>query len=201
MAAVAVATWAACGPVALPVVRSAAWAQQPAGGPGPAPSVHPGTKLNFPPTLGGAKLEQSTYSPAVPDSRDASYTWVYSVGRMQIYVDVFDAGRRVPTGTSSPLIASQFNASMGDSERQLKAGGFARFERQTVASTCTYGSVSFRCIVYSAVNGTSRIYSKMLLTGYRDSFVKIAVNWSQANGQTLADADKALNEFVPALLH
>jgi hypothetical protein len=186
--------------VALWLAWSTAWAQAPSGG-GPAPSVHPSTKLNFPATLGSAKLEQSVYVPAVAGTREASYTYVYSAGRMQIFVDVFDNGRRVPTGTSSPLIASQFNASLGEAEQQLKASGFARFERQTVASTCTYGSISFRCVVFSAASGTSRLYSKVLLTGYHDNYVKIAINWSQANGQTIADADKALNEFVPALFH
>jgi hypothetical protein len=179
-----------------------AWAQA-SGGTGalPAPPVHPGTKLAFPATLGSARLDQAVYFPAMPGVREANYTYVYSIGRMQIFVDVFDNGRRAPTGTSSPLVASQFNASLGEAEQQLKAGGFTRFEKQTVASTCAYGSVAFRCIVFSAVNGTSRLYSKVLLTGYHDNFVKIAISWSQATGQTVSDADKALNEFVPALFH
>jgi len=197
----ALAVAAAAGLWAVAVLAMPAWSQVPVGGQGPAPPVHPGTKLSFPITLGSAKLEQSTYLPAVPGSRDAVYTYVYSIGRMQIFVDVFDTGRRAPSGTSSPLLSSQFDASLGDSERQLKASGFTRFEKQTVASTCTYGSVSFRCLVFSAVSGTSRLYSKLLMTGYHDSYVKIAVNWSQATGQTVTDADKALNEFIPALFH
>jgi hypothetical protein len=180
---------------ALWLASSLAWAQS------PAPSVHPGTKLSFAPTVGGARLEQSTLYPAVSGGHEAIYSYVYSIGRMQIFIDVFDNGRRAPTGTSSPLLTSQFNASLGDSEQQLKTAGFARFEKQTVASTCTFGSVAFRCIVFSAVSGASRLFSKMMMTGYHDSFVKIAINWSQANGQTVADADKALNEFVPALFH
>jgi len=176
-------------------------AQLPGGGQSPAPPVHPGTKLSFPITLGSAKLEQSAYFPAVPGAREAAYTYLYSAGRMQIFVDVFDNGRRVPSGTSSPLIASQFDAALGDAERLLKTSGYTRFERQTVASTCSYASVAFRCIVYSAVSGMNRLYSKLLMTGYHDSFVKIHIDWSQSNGQTIADADKALNEFVPALMH
>ena len=40
----------------------------------------------------------------------------------------------------------------------------------------------------------------LLLTGFRDNFVKIRVDWSQAHQQTAADADAALQAFVPALM-
>jgi hypothetical protein len=190
-----------CALLAAWLAPTPARAQLPSGGQSPAPPVHPGTKLAFPITLGGAKLEQSVYFPAVPGTRDADYTYVYSAGRMQIFVELFDGGRRAPSGIGSPLLAAQFDAALGETERQLKTGGFTRFERSTVASTCTYGSVAFRCIVFSAVGGMNRLYSKLLMTGFRDSYVKIHVDWSQATSQTLADADKVLNEFVPALMH
>ena len=48
---------------------------------------------------------------------------------------------------------------------------------------------------------TGRVYGKLLLTGYRDNFVKIVAEWSQADSSTVADADKALGAFIPALMH
>jgi hypothetical protein len=39
-----------------------------------------------------------------------------------------------------------------------------------------------------------------MLTGYRDSYLKIIAEWTQADSATLADADKALAAFIPALL-
>ncbi len=69
-------------------------------------------------------------------------------------------------------------------------------------STCTYGSITFRCITYSAVNqGNARIFTKMMLTGFRENFIRIRIDWSQARQQTATDADAALQAFVPALLH
>src|SRR5476649_1588253 len=82
---------------------AAAWAQA------PAPSVHPGTKLSFGSTVGGAKLESSLHFAAVPGIRSAGDTYTYSVGKIQITVDVFDAGRRVGAGAVNPTVANQFD--------------------------------------------------------------------------------------------
>ena len=49
--------------------------------------------------------------------------------------------------------------------------------------------------------GNGRIYGKLLLTGYHDNFVKIVAEWNQADNSTVADADKALSAFIPALMH
>lgn len=166
---------------------------------GTAPTVHPGTKLNFAPTVGTAKLESSTFTPAAA-GRGAGYTYIYSAGKMQITVDVFDGGRRVPFGSTNPTIASQLDTEAIAAEQQIKAAGYTRFERPTVASTCNYGAVTFRCTVYSASTGGTRLYSKLLLTGYHDNFVKISIIWSIGTGQMLHDADQALNSFIPALM-
>ena len=65
-----------------------------------------------------------------------------------------------------------------------------------------YFSRNYRCITYSAVNqSNSRLYTKMMLTGFRDHFISIHIDWSQARQQTASDADAALQAFVPALLH
>ena len=48
--------------------------------------------------------------------------------------------------------------------------------------------------------GGGRLFSKMMLTGYHDYFVKIRVDWSQADGRTVGDADTILQAFVPALM-
>ena len=166
-----------------------------------APSVHPGTKLSFGPAVGGAKLESSMHVAAVPGVRSAGDTYTYSVGKIQITVDVFDGGRRVGPGATNPTVANQFDTEVNASEQQIRTAGYTRFERPTVPSTCSYGATAFRCLVYSAQTGGTRLYSKLLLTGYNGSFVKIAVIWSIADKNTLNDADQALNNFIPALMH
>jgi hypothetical protein len=167
-----------------------------------APPVHSGTKLSFGPTVGGAKFESSMHFAAVPGIRSAGDTYTYSVGnKIQITVDIFDAGRRVGPGAANPTVANQFDTEANASEQQIRAAGYTRFERPTVPSTCTYGATAFRCLVYSAQTGGTRLYSKMLMTGYNGYFVKIAVIWSIADKNTLNDADQALNNFIPALMH
>jgi hypothetical protein len=168
------------------------------------PTAHPGTKLAFPATVGGAQFERSVNYAGPPGNRpDQGFTYFYSTPKkMVIAVHVYDGGRRVPPGSGNPLVVDEFMGELSQSEQQAKFGGYTHFERPSVPSTCTYGSVSFRCITYSAVNqANARLYTKMMLTGFRDHFVGIRIDWSQARQQTATDADAALQAFVPALMH
>jgi hypothetical protein len=159
-----------------------------------APSVHPGTKLSFSPSLGGATLEQSL-------SQDGSVAYLYGINKMRIYIHIADGGRRIPPGSDSPILMNQFTAEVNDAAAKLKSAGYSQVERPTVPSSCAYGSVTFRCIVYSANSTGGRLSNKLLMTGYHDYFLKIRIEWSPGAGQTQADADQALQSFVPALVH
>ena len=158
-----------------------------------APPTHPGTKLNFPPTLGGATMQGSAVN-------GPTFSYRYIAGKIQITVQVFDAGRRVPAGSNSPVVTAEFSAEIAEAEQQARGAGMSGFEKPAVPGTCSYGAVAFRCTVYSASAGNGRVYGKFLLTGYRDSYLKIIAEWTQADSATLADADRALAAFVPALL-
>jgi hypothetical protein len=162
----------------------------------PAPAGSTGGKLAFPATLGGAKLERTTSQPG------QGQTYFYATPkRLLIVVQVFGGTGHVPSGSDNPAVVSQFASELDDIEQQAKLGGFGQFERPAVASTCRYGGVSFRCSTYSAaIQGNARLYSKLLLTGFRDSFVKIHVEWVPIRQQTAADAEAALQAFVPALM-
>lgn len=162
-----------------------------------APATHPGTRLSFPPTLGGAQFQRSLI---LPVARNNTYTYFYSLNHLQLSISIFDGGRRIPSGSDNPLVISQFSNELAQVEQQAKFVGQGNVERPSVPSTCTYGGVSFRCIVYSAKDENDRLFSKMLLTGFRDSFVRIRVDWSQRAGQSVADAERALQSFVPALM-
>ena len=168
-----------------------------------APSTHAGTKLAFPASVGGAQLERSVNYAGPPSNRpDQGIRYFYSTPKkMVIAVHVYDGGRRVPPGSNNPTVVDEFMGELSSSEQQIKFGGYTHFERPSVPSTCTYGSIAFRCITYSAVNqANARLYTKMMLTGFRDHFVSIRIDWSQARQQTASDADAALQAFVPALL-
>jgi len=173
---------------------AAALAQGGMAGGSAAPTAHPATKLNFPPTLGGATFETST-------NHGNAVSYRYLAGRIQITVQIFDGGRRIPAGNSNPAVIYEFSGEMAEAEQQARGSGLSSFEKPAVPATCSYGTVVFRCTVYSAATGNGRVYGKLLLTGFRDNFVKIVAEWSQADNSTVADADKALSAFIPALMH
>jgi hypothetical protein len=168
------------------------------------PTAHAGTKLAFPATVGGAQFERSVnYAGPPANQPDQGITYFYSTPKkMMIAVHVYDGGRRVPPGSGNPVVVDEFMGEIAQSEQQVKFGGYTQFERPSVPSNCTYGGISFRCITYSAVNqANARLYTKMLLTGFRDYFISIRIDWSQARQQTASDAEAALQAFVPALFH
>jgi hypothetical protein len=167
------------------------------------PTAHAGTKLAFPATLGGATFERVVNYAGPPNNRpDQGFTYYYSTPKkLLIAVHVYDGGRRVPPGSGSPVVVDEFMGDLAASEQQVRYGGYTNFERPSVPSTCTYGGVSFRCTTYSAVNqSNSRMFTKLMLTGFRDHFVSIRVDWSLARQQSAADAEAALQAFVPALM-
>lgn len=179
-------------------VASSASAQAPA-----APATHAGTRLSFPATLGGATLEQSISYAAPPTSNpgQGSAYFYATPKRLIVSVQVFDLGRRISAGSDGPVITSQFATELASAEQQSKFAGNTQFQKPSVPSACTYGPVTFRCITYSSVGpGNARVSSKLMLTGFRDHFVKILVTWSQSQQQSAADAEAALQAFVPALL-
>jgi hypothetical protein len=118
---------------------------------------------------------------------------------MYINVFVFDNGRRVPPGPDNATVTTQFTSEVEATEKTAKADGFTSFEKPSVPSACTYGSLTFRCVTYSAQSGRGRVFSKLMMTGFRDNFLKIRIDWSQGLNQTAADAERALRAFIPAL--
>ena len=167
------------------------------------PTANAGTKLNFPASLGGATFERSVnYAAAPANNPGLGMAYFYSTPkRLTISVQVFDLGRRVPAGSDNPAVTSQFNAELSAAEQQFKYAGYTGFQKPSVPSSCAYGGVTFRCVTYSGVTqANSRVYSKLLLTGFREHFIKIRIDWTQSQQQTAADADAALQAFVPALM-
>lgn len=169
-----------------------------------APTTDAGTKLSFPAMLGGAQFERSVNYAAPPANRPGQgHAYFYSTPKkMVIVVQVYDGGRRVPTGSDNPTVVAEFASELDSNEQQAQFAGYVNFERSPVSSTCAYGSVKFRCISYSAMTqANARLYSKLLMTGYHDHFVKIRIEWWPTRQQTAADADAALQAFIPALMH
>ena len=168
------------------------------------PTANAATGLAFPATLGGATFERSVNYAAPPTNQpDEGFSYFYSSAKkLPIVVQIYDGGRRVAPGSTNPTVVDEFMGAMMGAESQARYSGYRDFERPSVPSSCTYGSMTYRCITYSAVNqANARVYSKVLMTGYHGYFVSIRIDWSQARQQTAADAEAGLQTFVPALIH
>src|SRR5262245_27899853 len=99
-----------------------------------APGSHPGTKLAFPPTLGGAQVERWVNYAAPPaNNPQQGITYFYSTPKkLVIAVHVYDGGRRVPPGSGSPVVVDEFMGEVVSSEQQIRFGGYTHFERPAV---------------------------------------------------------------------
>jgi hypothetical protein len=170
----------------------------------PGPTVDPGTKLSFGSSVGGATLEKTVNYAGPPSNRpDLGSSYYYSTpNHMVITVQVFDGGKRVPSGSASSIVTNQFTSELEAVGQEIQGSGYTNLQRPSVPSSCTYGSVTFRCIIYSAQTpSNTRIYSKLLLTGYQNNFVKVRIDWGHSMQHSAAEADAALQAFIPALLH
>jgi hypothetical protein len=168
-----------------------------------APPTHAGTRLAFPTSLGGATLERSIDYAAPPANNPGQgLSYYYATPkRLIINVQVFNTGRRVPAGSENPTVTGQFTTELNSAEQQFKFAGYSQFQKPSVPSACTYGALTFRCVTYSGLaQANQRVFSKLLLTGFRDHFLKIRIDWSQGHQQSAADAEAALQAFVPALI-
>src|SRR6478736_3411849 len=74
------------------------------------PTTNAGTKLNFPASVGGATFERSINYAAPPANNPGQgIAYYYSTPKkLTISVQVFDLGRRVPTGSDNPTVIGQF---------------------------------------------------------------------------------------------
>src|SRR5215510_6252631 len=132
------------------------------------PAVDPATKLNFAATVGGASFERAVNYAGAPVNRpDQGTSYFYSTPKkLVITVQVYDGGRRVPVGSTSPVITGEFTNELDSVAQQVKGSGYTQYERPPVPSSCTYGSTTFRCLTYSVMaQANTRLYQKLLLTG------------------------------------
>src|ERR1700719_80660 len=89
------------------------------------PPTDSGTKLNFPATLGGATFERVVNYAAPPANRaDLGSSYFYSTPqKMVIMVQVFDGGRRVPPGSTSPVVIGEFGNELDSIGQQIQRSG------------------------------------------------------------------------------
>ena len=73
---------------------------------------------------------------------------------------------------------------------------------QQAPEGCAYGAVVFRCASLAAISsdGTQPIYTRLLLTGYRNYFLKLRVDWRQNSPDDTTEVERMLQTFVGTVL-
>ncbi len=169
-----------------------------------APSTHKPTGLTFPPSIAGIAIQRSIDYGRSADNPGLGYGYTYGVpGRLLVTAYVYDLGQRVPDGYQSPAVSAAFEESLQSIHLVAQRSGKYRDLRVVQAPTaCAYGVVIFRCATLAAISsdGTQPLYTRVLVTGYRNYFLKLRVDWRQDAPADTAEVERMLQTFVGAIL-
>jgi hypothetical protein len=176
---------------------------QPTGSPTSAPAIHPATGLNFPSIVGrDIRLLRSIDYGKSEGRPEFGYSWNYLVAPPLdgvAWVNVFNGGlTSIPSGTDSTLVAEQFDQLL-DEIRQLMPEA-EHWKIVNDPSECFPGGISFRCATLRGVTPKTQIpiYSTLAVTGYRNHFFSIRLEWNGMKADPVA-ANAYLNDLVDAM--
>jgi len=166
----------------------------------PAPDTHAATGLTFPPVIADAIIVKSIDYGA-SGRPDLGYSWSYNApGRLAATVYLYTLNQpSIASGAASPEVVAEVDNAVRDIYRAAEATKDRYADLQTVAGpeNCTLGALAFRCATLSAINVKAqyRLFTAVMVTGYRNHFLKLRIDWKQdPSGQSAKDA------FLQALL-
>lgn len=168
----------------------------------PAPDRHPATGLVFPPQIANAQKFQSMDYGKTMNRPELGYGWGYSVGRLLLAtVYVYNLGvRTIPDGASSPPVTAQFQQAL---EEIRQAAALKKYDQLKVVkgpADCTLGSITFRCITLSAVQNNQPLYTGLMVTGYRNHFLKLRLDWLEGSDTSQAAVDRFVQTLVGTIV-
>ncbi len=164
-----------------------------------APATDEATGLTFPSQIGGvAQLKSMDYGRS-HNRPDLGYSWSYAApGRLSATVYVYDLGKpTVPFGATSSEVAGQFQQSLDDIYRAAKLNRYDDLQPFQGPDNCKIGPLTFRCATLSAVTakGNNHVFTAAMVTGYRNHYLKIRIDWAQGS----AESQSAKDQFLQAL--
>lgn len=169
----------------------------------PAPDRHPATGLTFPPQIAGASKYGSTDYGKTAGKPELGYGWNYRIGDQLIAtVYVYDLSiRSIPDGPSSPVVQQQFQTSLQEIYQLAKYNRYEDIKTAKGPTDCTFGSIVFRCITLSALRSVDKkpIYSALMLTGYRNNFLKLRLDWLEGSATSQSMVDSFTQTLVGAM--
>lgn len=169
----------------------------------PAPDRHAATGLTFPPQIAGATKYGSTDYGKTAGKPELGYGWNYRIGDQLIAtVYVYDLSiRSIPDGPSSPVVQQQFQTSLQEIYQLAKYNRYEDIKTAKGPTDCTFGSIVFRCITLSALRSVDKkpIYSALMLTGYRNNFLKLRLDWLEGSATSQSMVDSFTQTLVGAM--
>lgn len=170
----------------------------------PAPDRHPTTGLTFPPQIAGATKYGSTDYGKTAGKPELGYGWNYRIGdQLIVTVYVYDLSiRSIPDGPSSPVVQQQFQTSLQEIYQLAKYNRYEDIKTSKGPTDCSIGGIVFRCITLSAIRSVDKkpIYSALMLTGYRNNFLKLRLDWLEGSTTSQAAVDSFMQTLVGAIL-
>ena len=169
----------------------------------PAPDRHAATGLNFPAQIAGATKYGSTDFAKTAGKPELGYGWNYRIGDQLIAtVYVYDLSiRSIPDGPSSPVVQQQFQTSLQEIYQLAKYNRYEDIKTAKGPTDCTIGRVVFRCITLSAVRSIDKkpVYSALMLTGYRNSFLKLRLDWPEGSATSQSMVESFTQTLIGAM--
>ena len=169
----------------------------------PAPDHHPATGLTFPPQIADAQKVSSLDNGKItkPPQPAHGYTWTYQAGRLRANVDVFSLiGQTIPDGAAGAPVEAQFQQSLKATHQAWTPRRYDQVKVAKEPANCTVGSLIFRCVTLSAVQKGQPIYTTLMVTGYRNHFLKVTLHWLEESEISQATADRFIQTLVGTII-
>jgi hypothetical protein len=185
--------------IVLTMAPALALAQQaPQPPPVPAPERHAPTSLAFPPHIDQAEKYASTDYAKTMNRPDLGYAWNYRVPGLTVAtIYLYSLGNAsIPSGDDNPLVLAQFRQAYSDIQVMAKSNRYDELKLMKEPADCRVASVVFRCLTLAAIRSADkvRVATALMVTGYRNSFLKLRIDWQAG----VPAAEAAVGGFVNA---
>lgn len=167
----------------------------------PAAAYHPGTKVTFPAQIADASQTKTVDYGKTYNEPGLGQSWHYTVPQtLSASVYLYTYGQTsISAGPNSPALLGQFQQATGDISESKK---YAKIAVLRGPSDCTAGTLTFRCVTISAVVTSTGAQDKLqlLMTGFRNHFLKIRLDWHQGSPAGDAAADRFVQTLATSVL-
>jgi hypothetical protein len=162
----------------------------------PAATFHTATRVSFPDRIADASRTRTIDYDKTYKKPGLGQSWHYTVpATLSASVYIYNLNQTaIPTGANAPAVLQQFQQAMGEI---AQSGKYERITMLKGPTDCAVGGLTFRCVIETCVVVSTRSADKLqlLVTGFRNHFLKIRLDWHQGSPQ----GDAAAERFAQAL--